>query len=109
MKRYLMSYSKRDLTVRDRLTNQVKIFKNIDSDTAEEFINKIKDVNYTIPNEKSNIKVYTNFNLANNNFKPEYGWIKPQNIKWYKEQTLSNDTTEKIKTLEQKLDELLTE
>lgn len=109
MKRYLTGYSKGVLTIRDRLTGQVKRISNIDADEANEIQEKIIWTNYNIPDKKSKVKIssideHPNWmKTVQKDTRIEYGWIQPNQIKWYKEPKQE----QKEKTLSQKLDDLL--
>lgn len=111
MKRYLTSYSKNKLTVRDRITGQTASESFVDADTAEYIQNKIKECNYTVPKKKSQIKTYSidecpeltqNLDKA---FKAEFGWIKPELIDWHRDEV--KQTIKNIETSIDKLNRLL--
>lgn len=109
MKRYLTSYSKNRLIVRDRLTNQSASESFVDADTAEIIQNKVKETNYTLPNKKSLVKNLSIdecidwFKSVDKKFKTDYGWIQPEKIQWEtkKEQlkTTLNNIENSIKEL----------
>lgn len=109
MKRYLTSYSKNRLTVRDRLTGQSASESFVDADTAEIIQNRIKETNYTLPNKKNQVKNLSIdecidwFKSVDKNFKADFGWIQPDKIKWEtkKEQikTTLNNIEDSIKEL----------
>ena len=109
MKRYLTSYSKNRLTVRDRLTGQSASESFVDADTAEIIQNRIKETNYTLPNKKNQVKNLSIdecidwFKSVDKSFKADFGWIKPEKIQWEtkKEQlkTTLNNIENSIKEL----------
>lgn len=107
MKRYLTSYTKGKLTVRDRITNQVASESFVDADTAEIIQNKIKSYNYTVPKKKPTVKTISIndcpelLNSFNNEFKAEFGWIKPEKIQWQRD-----EIKETIKNIEVSIDKL---
>lgn len=107
MKRYLTSYSKGKLTVRDRITNQIASESFVDADTAEIIQNKIKTYNYTVPKKKSTVKTLSIdecpelLNSFNKEFKAEFGWIRPEKIQWQR-----NEIKETIRNIETSIDKL---
>lgn len=111
MKRYLTSYTKGKLTVRDRITNQVASESFVDADTAEIIQNRIKDYNYTVPKKKPTVKTMSIndcqdwMRSINNDFKAEFGWIKPEKINWQRDEI--KETIKNIETSIDKLNKLL--
>lgn len=111
MKRYLTSYTKGRLTVRDRITNQVASESFVDADTAEIIQNKIKAYNYTVPKKKPTVKTMSIsdcpelLNSFNSEFEPEFGWIKPEKINWQRDEV--KETIKNIETSIDKLNKLL--
>ena len=83
MKRYLISYSRNKINIRDRKTEQELSLSHIDEKIADIYIEAIKSVNYSIPtrNQKNS---YENINYETpNKTKPTpWGEIQPSEIKW---------------------------
>lgn len=107
MKRYLTSYSKGRLSVRDRITGQTASEGFIDADTAEYIQNKIKSCNYTIPQKCPKVKTMTFddcqdwIESINTDFRAEFGWIKPESISWSRD-----EVKETIRNTETRIDKL---
>lgn len=113
MKRYLTCYSKGTLTIRDRKTNQSKVIPHCTPEHAELVQEAIKSTNYYI-NTPKNSKVETInasewLHKTQSKFKAEYGWIKPQDIKFVPpdKEELNTETVDTLNTLSKQLDELL--
>lgn len=88
MKRYLVSYSKGILLIRDRKINKALKHLAVNKEIASVYEDAIKDVNYTLRiAKKSKLSIVDDENFLEKSktvFKPEYGWILPQSIKWAK-------------------------
>lgn len=109
MKRYLTSYSKGVLNIRDRQTGNTKRVSNIDKDTADLFQDAVKSTNYNINTTKSSkvtIKsiydLQTWVNASDKKVTQKWGDILPSNIKWESEYI-----KEKENNLSKQLDNLL--
>ena len=111
MKRYLASYNRNTVTIRDRKTNKSIRLTHVTDDIADLYINAVTDTNY-ISNQRKNGKLYIKDFDANNYTSKEtctkWGDIQPDKIKWA---TSWYDPDKKIKTkteiLSNELDKLL--
>lgn len=106
MKRYLISYSRNKIKIRDRKTEQELNLSHVDEKIANIYINSVKSVNYSIPtrNQKNN---YENINYETP-IKPElvpWGDIQPSKIKWAT--SWYNPNKKEIKSNQSKLNDEL--
>jgi hypothetical protein len=105
MKRYLTSYSKNYIKVRDRKLNlETKIYTT-DRELADIVQGAIKSTNYHLTNRKNSkvqVKSINELPLKLSEHKPNWGDILPENITWE-----SKIIKQKEKELNNKLNNLL--
>lgn len=88
MKRYLTSYSRETLTVRDRKTGQTKRITHTDKQTADVIQDAIKQTNYNLTTKRPEIvkksisEVQSWLNDVSKKSRTEWGWIQPDKINW---------------------------
>lgn len=111
MKRYLCSYSRNTVTIRDRKTNQQLQLNHVTDDIAQIYTDAISETNYHFNSKKHGkvyIKTFDNNNYASKKTYTNWGDIPPDKIKWA---TSWYNPDEKPKgkenTLSKELDKLL--
>lgn len=88
MKRYLTSYSKNYIKIRDRKTGLEKDIYTIDRELAETIQQAIKSTNYHLNNRKNGkitVKSISDLPLKLSEHKPNWGDMLPENITWESE------------------------
>ena len=89
MKRYLTSYSKGVLNIRDRLTDNTKRISFLDQETADIYQDAVKSTNYNINKSKhSKVTIKSIYDIDINQTKKTskiWGEILPSEIKWESE------------------------
>lgn len=88
MKRYLTSYSKNYIKVRDRKLNLETEIYTIDRELADVVQGAIKSTNYHLTNRKNGkvqIKSINDLPLKLSKHKPNWGDMLPENITWESE------------------------
>lgn len=100
MKRYIVSYSKNILIIRDRKTNQTFRKTFVDRDIANVFEEAVKTSQATlrqIKSSKAETVDDTKFLIKTfKQFKPDYGWMQPTEIKWASEDKQENITDKRV-------------
>lgn len=105
MKRYLTSYSKNYIKVRDRKLNLETEIYTTDREVADTVQEAIKSTNYYLNNRKNGkvqIKSISDLPLKLSEHKPNWGDMLPENITWE-----SEIIKQKEKELSNKLNSLL--
>lgn len=85
MKRYLASYSRNTITIRDRKTNQQLQLNHITDDVAKIYTDAISETNYHLNNRKHGKVYIKSFDINNYSSKKtctKWGDIQPDKIKW---------------------------
>lgn len=85
MKRYLASYSRNTITIRDRKTNQQLQLNHITDDVAKIYTEAISETNYNLNNRKHGkvyIKSFDTNNYSSKKTCTKWGDIQPDKIKW---------------------------
>ena len=103
MKRYLCSYSRNTVTIRDRKTNQQLQLNHITDDVAKVYTDAISETNYHLNSKKHGkvyIKTFDNNNYTSKKTCTKWGDIQPDKIKWA---TSWYNPDEKPKTKTEKL------
>lgn len=88
MKRYLTSYSKNYVKVRDRKSGLERSIYCDDRDEADIIQNAIKSTNYHLNNRKNgkvSVKSISDLPLKLSEHKPNWGDMLPENITWERE------------------------
>lgn len=101
MKRYLTSYSKNYIKIRDRKTGLEKNIYTIDRELAETIQQAIKNTNYHLNNRKNGkitVKSISDLPLKLSEHKPNWGDMLPENITWESE-IIARKEQEQIKEL----------
>lgn len=85
MKRYLASYNRNTVTIRDRKTNKSIRLTHVADDIADLYINAVTDTNY-VSNQRKNGKLYIKELDADTYISKKtctkWGDIQPDKIKW---------------------------
>lgn len=105
MKRYLTSYSKNYIKVRDRKLNLETEIYTTDRELADTVQDAIKSTNYHLTNRKNGkitVKSISDLPLKLSEHKPNWGDMLPENITWE-----SEIISRKEKELNNKLNNLL--
>ena len=85
MKRYLYSYSRNTVTIRDRKTNQQLQLNHVTDDVAQIYTEAISETNYHLNSKKHGkvyIKTFDNNNYTSKKTCTKWGDIQPDKIKW---------------------------
>lgn len=85
MKRYLTSYSKNYIKIRDRKTGLEKDIYTIDRELADTVQDAIKSTNYHLTSRKNGkvqVKSINDLPLKLSKHKPNWGDMLPENITW---------------------------
>lgn len=101
MKRYLTSYSKNYIKIRDRKTGLEKDIYTIDRELAETIQQAIKNTNYHLNNRKNGkitVRSISDLPLKLSEHKPNWGDMLPENITWESE-IIARKEQEQIKEL----------
>lgn len=101
MKRYLTSYSKNYIKIRDRKTGLEKNIYTIDRELAETVQQAIKNTNYHLNNRKNGkitVRSISDLPLKLSEHKPNWGDMLPENITWESE-IIARKEQEQIKEL----------
>lgn len=88
MKRYLTSYSKNYIKVRDRKLNLETEIYTTDRELADTVQDAIKSTNYHLTNRKNGkvqVKSINDLPLKLSEHKPNWGDMLPENITWESE------------------------
>lgn len=88
MKRYLTSYSKNYIKIRDRKLNLETEIYTTDRELADTVQDAIKSTNYHLTNRKNGkvqIKSISDLSLKLSKHKPNWGDMLPENITWESE------------------------
>lgn len=88
MKRYLTSYSKNYIKVRDRKLNLETEIYTTDRELANTVQDAIKSTNYHLTNRKNGkiqVKLINDLPLKLSKHKPNWGDMLPENITWESE------------------------
>lgn len=88
MKRYLTSYSKNYIKVRDRKLNLETEIYTTDRELADTVQDAIKNTNYHLNNRKNGkitVKSISDLPLKLSEHKPNWGDMLPENITWESE------------------------
>lgn len=88
MKRYLTSYSKNYIKVRDRKLNLETEIYTIDRELADTVQDAIKSTNYHLTSRKNGkvqVKSISDLPLKLSKHKPNWGDMLPENITWESE------------------------